>query len=182
MNRIISIDTETTGLDARQDEILSCSICDAITGEKIWHSLYKPIKHKSWDGAQRVNKISPDMVKDCKAFSEDADMLHDLVTGSDLVVVYNAGFDLPFIANGGALRKGDAINVSDPMIDFARVFGEWNEHYNEYKWQKLVTAAEYIGYKWQGNAHDSLADCRAAAAVWRWLKDSGQDKQYKKEF
>lgn len=181
-SKVISLDTETTGLDAMYDEVLSCSICDAVTGDEIWHRYYKPTRHETWNEAQRVNHISPDMVKDCHEFSHDADELHEIITGADAVVIYNADFDLPFVAGGGALRGGDVILVSDPMLDFARVYGEWDDYHGDYKWQKLIVAAAHIGYSWQGNAHDSLADCRAAAAVWRWLRDSSQDNQYQEMF
>lgn len=36
--------------------------------------------------------------------------------------------------------------------------------------EKLVDAADHIGYEWTGRAHGSLADALATLAVQRWLE------------
>lgn len=54
------------------------------------------------------------------------------------------------------------------MLEFAKEYGEWNEYFGDYKWQKLSTAASYYGYKFK--AHDSLEDVRATLYVYKKLQ------------
>lgn len=169
---ILSIDTETTGLDPFEDEILTVGICDAETGEEILNRMYKPSRATSWLEAQRVNGISPRMVAGCPPIERDAGEIRKILAEAEAVVVYNADFDLPFLEAIGALPG--QLSIYDPMIDFAEVYGEWNEFFGDYKWQKLTKAAAHVGYEWgDGDAHDALADCKASAAVWRWLIGKG---------
>ena len=49
------------------------------------------------------------------------------------------------------------------MLAFAREYGEWNDFFCDYKWQKLGTAAAYYGYHFR--AHDSLEDVRATLYI-----------------
>lgn len=37
-------------------------------------------------------------------------------------------------------------------------------------YERLVDAADHIGYEWTGRAHGSLADALATLAVQRWLE------------
>ena len=44
------------------------------------------------------------------------------------------------------------------MLEFAPVYGEWNDYYEDYKWQKLSTCARYFGYKKENKFHSGLED------------------------
>lgn len=171
MKRIISVDTETTGLSSYTSEMLSISICDGMTGDGIFHRYYKPEHVTEWPDAQRVNGITPEMVSKCGHVRDDAEEIRGIIQDAAVVIVYNARFDMAFLMSAGCVGVGDELVITDPMVDFAAVYGEYNEYFGDYKWQKLTTAADYIDYRWIGNAHDSLADARAAAAVWRWLDE-----------
>lgn len=58
----IVIDTETTGLDPNEDEILQLSVINVNDGSTIYNQYFKPEKATSWEQAQAVNGISPEMV------------------------------------------------------------------------------------------------------------------------
>ena len=48
------------------------------------------------------------------------------------------------------------------MKEFAPIYGEYDEYHEDYRWQKLMTCAEYYKYDWENEkVHDSLSDCRA---------------------
>ena len=34
------------------------------------------------------------------------------------------------------------------MAPFARIYGDYNEYWQNFTWQKLVTCADYYGYDW----------------------------------
>jgi DNA polymerase III subunit epsilon len=56
------------------------------------------------------------------------------------------------------------------MLRFALVYGEWNQYHGICKWKPLSTAANHVGYKWEGNAHRALADTLACRAVWNYME------------
>ena len=60
------------------------------------------------------------------------------------------------------------------MIDFARQYGEWDSYHEDYKWQKLVTAARYYGYEFK--AHDSMNDVFATLYVYQMMQEGKKQK------
>lgn len=165
-SQIIVLDTETTGLDPEKDELLQVSIIDG-NGNTLFNSYFNPCV-KSWDGAQRVNGISPDMVKDAPRISDKLVDINSILCGAKKIIGYNTSFDIEFLANNGVYVPHGAEMV-DVMEMFAPIFGEWSDHYESYKWQKLTTAAAYYEYDWNSHpfeAHNSLADCYATLYVY----------------
>ncbi len=157
----IVIDTETTGLTVGKDELSQISIIDDI-GNTLYNQYIKPIKATEWKSAERVNHISPEMVKDCPNIYEEMPKINAILRHAKTVIGYNTtGFDVEFLECFGA-DFSNVENFVDIMLDFAPIYGEWSEHYASYKWQKLVTCAKYYNYYWGDDTpHDSLADCRA---------------------
>lgn len=135
---IICLDTETTGLNHYDDEILQLSIIDG-SGAILFSEYVKPVHHECWTDAEKVNHISPSMVKGCKPLLYYAHTIQRILENADMIVGYNIhGFDLPFIFNSGIEyhAKENSI-VVDVMLAFAEIYGQ--KRYNEYKWQKLKT-------------------------------------------
>lgn len=157
----IVIDTETTGLHSNEgDELLQVSIIDGI-GNTLYNSYIKPIIAERWDDAQRINNISPEMVKGAPSIIEEMPKINAILAAAKTIIGYNTSFDLDFLEAWGGIVP-DSAAIVDVMLDFAPIYGEWNENYGDYKWQKLVTCAEYYGYDWSNTeAHNSLADCLA---------------------
>ena len=71
---IICLDTETTGLNHYDDEILQLSIIDG-SGAILFSEYVKPVHHECWTDAEKVNHISPSMVKGCKPLLYYAHMI-----------------------------------------------------------------------------------------------------------
>ena len=157
-------DVETTGLDPVHDEILQLAIIDQ-DKTVLFHDYFRPRGIKAWPEAQRINHISPDMVKGKKTFRQRRHEIQDIFNRADELIAYNTAFDMSFLAYGGIVFPD--VPVSDPMLDFAPIYGEWNEYYYGYKWQKLTTAAHYYNYEFA--AHDSLEDVRATLHVYNAL-------------
>lgn len=159
MNYIV-IDTETTGLSSDYDEILQLSIIDN-NGNTLYNQYFRPQNCNEWEQAQAVNGISPDMVKDCPSIAAELPKIQAIFSSVRKIVGYNTFFDLDFLLAGGVDIAEDT-EIVDVMRDFAEIYGEWNDYFGNYKWQKLTTRADYYGYDWgDDTAHDSLSDCRA---------------------
>ena len=167
------IDTETTGLTAGIDEILQLSIIDG-NGNTVYNQHFRPIFHKVWSAAEKVNKISPDDVKDCPTFEEELCNIIPIIFSAKKVIGYNTPFDLNMLKSYGVYPNPTAAIV-DVMRDFAPIYGEWNEKHNDWKWKKLIDCADFYGYNWgDDKAHDSLADCRATLYCYNKIKEGSE--------
>lgn len=160
-DRCLVIDTETTGLNPYEHELLECSIIDT-KGEVLFHSYVRPCA-EAWPEAQAVNGITPEMVKDAPTISQLREDISRVLSQASTIIGYNTDFDFAFLLNNGIAVPCDADFV-DVMRLFAPIYGEWSESRQDYKWQSLVNCAGHYGYNWNaqpGQPHDSLADCRA---------------------
>lgn len=156
---IICFDLETTGLRDK-DEILQLSIIDG-NFEILFNEYIKPEKLSSWPEAEAVNHISPQLVMDKKPLLYYKEQIEDIFNSAELIVGYNCNlFDFPFLYRSG-INVGNNIPSFDVMLEFAEIYGDWNENHGSYKWQKLITCAAYYGYRQEGNFHDSLEDVKA---------------------
>ena len=157
---IIVLDTETTGLNTQTDELLQVSIIDS-NGNTLYNSYLKPLRKRRWQDAERVNGISPDTVANAPTILDEVAKIHKIVSTAKTIVGYNIDFDLGFLSAVG-IDVPDNVEIVDVMRVFAEIYGEWNDYYGGYKFQKLTTCADYYGYEWgDDTAHDSLSDCRA---------------------
>ena len=167
---VIAIDTETTGLDSSADEILQLSIVSD-NGVTLFNDYFKPRNRTEWADAEKVNNISPEMVKDCRYISEWLPQINQIFAAAEKIVGYNSPFDLGFLRAAG-VEIPESAEIVDVMQMFAEIKGDRDEVQNGYKWHKLTECAEYCGYHWNGNAHDSLEDARATMYCYKKLADS----------
>lgn len=157
---ILILDTETTGLDATEDEILQLSAIDG-NGTPLLDSYIKPQHHKSWDEAMKKNHITPDMVKDAPAFSEFRGKIQKLIDGADLIISYNGKFDMDFLQ-----MNGIKVNPEIPHLDVMKVFKSIDREKpadGSKLRNRLEDAAKHFGISF--NAHDSLEDTKATLKV-----------------
>ena len=155
--RIIVLDTETTGIDAKKDEILSLTIVD-LDGNVLFDDLINPVKRQRWPKAEEVNGITPAMVKDKWHLTDHEDVICGIWNNADLIVGYNIGFDTKFLyASGLPLRHVEEFDV---MTEFAPIHGVWNEYHQDYQWAKLSQCAAHYGIS-DFQAHTSLGDTQA---------------------
>lgn len=159
LDKILVLDTETTGVDSHA-EVLQFSALWA-DGTEAMNIYIKPSHTLEWPRAMSVNHISPEDVADCQEMSEVKERIETLLGRAKAIVGYNLPFDLEMLRhNGIELPSERDVEFIDLMVPFAKVFGEWSDYFDDYKWQKLITCAEYYGYQGDG-WHDSLADTKA---------------------
>lgn len=165
---IIVIDTETTGLSFDSD-LLQVSIIDGY-GKTLFDSYMKPIHATEWKEAEAVNGISPEMVKDLPTIEYYKEQIQDIIDTADVIIGYNVNFDLGILGDKGITFEDK--QISDVMLDFAEIYGEWNEYYQNYKWQKLTKCADYYGYQWEEDAHNSLGDVKATLYCYKKMQEN----------
>lgn len=160
------LDTETTGLSKDEGaELVEIALLDD-TG-KVWcDTLVKP-RNPIPPASTAVHGITDEMVQNAPWTEAILGAIYNIVEGHDLVI-YNAPFDsqwLPDIA--------DICNVKDAMLEFAPIFGRWDEKREAYKWVSLSQACSFIGYVLppEYKPHRALADCIATKAVWNFIQD-----------
>lgn len=168
---IVTIDFETTGFIAGKDEVLQVSIIDE-EFNTLLNAYCIPNNKDSWEEAQRVHGITTQKVKACCPFSCYVQAVTEILNKADNVISYNADFENGFLkAYGIYIDPGKWI---DPMVIFARIYGEYDSCHDSYKWQKLSKCADYYGYKFK--AHDSLEDAKATLYCYKKMEEGREKK------
>ncbi len=99
MTRQVVLDTETTGLNARQgDRIIEIGCVElrnrGLTGND-WHRYVNP-ERESADGALAVHGLDDEFLRDKPKFADIAAEFAEYVRGAELII-HNAGFDVEFL-------------------------------------------------------------------------------------
>ena len=168
-DKLIVFDTETTGLDFENDEILQLSIINS-DGEVLFDRYFKPEEKTEWPEAQKFNGISPEMVKDLPGYRDSLDQVKAIFENAETLVAYNNAFDVEMLKRWGINLEEK--KQADVMKDFALLYGEYQTEYNEFKWQKLSKCAEYFGYSF--NPHNSLEDVKATLYCYEKMEEMKQ--------
>lgn len=157
--RVVFLDTETTGLDARTERIIELAMLavqvDAATGlptgpVEIFEGFEDPGKPIS-AAITEITGITDAMVQGHRL--DDA-RIAAFVANADLIVAHNAGFDRPFVENRLPVFADAAWACSFAGID-------WKSQGSGSA--KLEFLAHERG--WFYDAHRALVDCHALLAV-----------------
>jgi len=108
--KILVFDVETTGLEPSIDEIIQITILDGY-GSELFSSYIKPVRHKIWTEAQRINGIRYDMVKSAPTFRKVRKEIQEIFNNAQLVVGYKVGFDIGFVEAAGIVVSGKRFDV-----------------------------------------------------------------------
>lgn len=158
--RVLCVDTETTGLDPEKDEVLQLSLVDG-NGNVLFSSYLKPATRRRWPKAQEVHGITWVMVKDAPTMHEVRDEVQALIDASELIVGYNVSFDQSMLRATG-ISFGTRL-MYDVMDDYAQVWGRWSDRKGDYLWAKLGEATRRFGIPL--DAHDATDDAKATAKL-----------------
>lgn len=148
---VVSLDTETTGLDPGRDSVLSLSIVDGDL-DTVFDSLVHTYRKGRWPSAQRVNGINPMMVRDSPSVPQIRGEVHDILASADVVVGYNLyRFDIP-------MMEGDGFDLPDMAVYDAYL--AFVDSYPGNPNHSLSACAGMFGIGFE--PHRSLEDARAA--------------------
>ena len=171
--KIVCYDLETTGLDYEdKDEILSVTFIDG-NGNALLNTLIKPETRKRWPNAQKINGISPSMVKDAPEFDDVRGEVQTILDNADLIIGYNIlRFDNNFLEACG-IRINER-KCWDVMLEYSERYMGWNDYHGNRRWTSLSKAAGRFRYTY--DEHDSLAEAQATLFVFNKLKQMDAKK------
>lgn len=164
-NKVIVLDTETTGLNPT-DEILQISIIDD-NSNILLDTLVHPYYHSTWPDAEKIHGITPDMAANAPYPHELLPTIKTIFSETALLIGYNPDFDLGFLRNWGIHPSN--IQIFDVMQDFADYYAVHDDPCDGNRYHKLTFCADYFGYAWQGSAHNSLHDAMATLHCYKKL-------------
>ena len=118
---IATIDFETTGLKAGEDEVLQVSIIDE-NYNVLLNAYCRPNNKDSWEDAQAVHGITPLMVANELPFERYVPTVLDILNKADKVIAYNAAFEDSYLkANAKAVTSGRVLpSVQHTMVTSLR--------------------------------------------------------------
>jgi DNA polymerase-3 subunit epsilon len=163
------LDTETTGLMAN-GEVVQISVIDT-NGHPLIDTLVKPT-HPIPPPAMRVHGITNEMVESAPRWVTVLEQLKPLLA-ERLVVIYNANYDLQIMVNSSVFAGVRPVlwgvqrtTFTCAMENYARFYGDWNDYYQSYRWQKLTDACRQQRLaEPDAPAHSALGDCLRTLAV-----------------
>lgn len=165
----ICLDIETTGL-SDTDEILQISIIDE-NGDTLMNEYLRPCIHTSWEDAQKINHISPELIEEKgRAPHELCGQIKSILESAKLIVGYNIYFDLRFLKDFfGVNVSGD--KIYDVMPIFSEIYGDYSETHGNFKFKNLYECTCYFDYEWPGKAHDALEDAKATLFCYKEIEN-----------
>jgi len=178
----IILDTETTGL-SEYDEIIEICLID-LNGNILLNTLIKPTVPIP-EGASRIHGIYDKDVENAPKWSEIYQDVINILKDKK-VNIYNSDFDIDMINQTSDIYELDNIahikhkksyenksnvyyrctgdfifvNYHCVMLEYADVWGDYHEYYNNNRWQSLSDAAEQQSIDISDlTTHRAYADC-----------------------
>jgi DNA polymerase-3 subunit epsilon len=174
---VVTWDTETTGLDATMDEVISIGIVDC-NGQVLLDTLIRPSNMAALTAtnASEVNGITADMLVDAPTFP---DIYGELKAFMDarFWLGYNIQFDARML-DATCLRYDLppllSVGQHDATPFVADFVGQWDEAKGGYKYWKLAEAAEKFGLT-EFAAHHAAADAVATYEVVKRMSEANAE-------
>lgn len=160
----VVLDTETTGL-SESSEIVDIGIVDH-EGRVLLNSLVKPLNPIPHD-ASAIHGINDAMVANAPSWPELWPQIEQILRGKSLGI-YNEEFDLKMmrissLLNGIAWLPSYSSSFCI-MKMFSAYYGEWNDYFGDYRWQRLEFAGRELGIELE-NTHRALDDAQLSREV-----------------
>lgn len=165
---ILFIDTETTGLDTSEDEVLQLAIV-RLDGTVAYDGYFKPRRKRSWPAAEKVNHISPEMVADKPSILDEKDRIEGVFTTGRVVCGWNTEYDVSMLRSSG-IDFPEGVALCDLMPAFCSAWRKGHPDYPEDRnRERLVRVTKWLGI--EHDAHDALGDTVVLPPIWDWVVD-----------
>lgn len=167
--RYIVLDTETTGLSARNNELVEISMIKFEKHEPVSYmsTLIKP-KREIPEEITSINGIDNNMVANEPSISQVIDSFNEYIKGYD-IVGYNLNFDMKFLYVNGIDFFNEKRKFYD-VLDLARKKVNKSEVYD----YKLSSVTEYFDI-YRDTSHRALSDAYATGLVFENILDETID-------
>ena len=165
--RIVFLDTETTGLNPPRDRIVEVAVVDD-TGTVLLSTLVDP-EREIPQRVVNIHGITTAMVSKAPTFDRVLPRLEALFQEADRVVVYNAEFDIKFLPDDLV----DPQKFSCCMRRFINIYEELEGHFSSKRFP-LAKAYHLVSgnrIRQLGPEHRAVSDCLACWHVWRWCDE-----------
>ncbi|MDH2998035.1 hypothetical protein A1D22_09110 [Pasteurellaceae bacterium LFhippo2] len=176
------LDTETTGLDFNA-KIVEICVAD-LHGNIIINTLINP-EIKIPLCASDIHCIKDKDVKKAPTFPEIIPILNELIKGRN-VYIYNADYDIRLIRQSAddSYQFPEDTTFIDVLYPFAKLYGEWSDYFNDYKFQRLSTACRYFNIDTTefGELHRAKADVLATIEVFKAMQALHEEKELAKYY
>jgi DNA polymerase III subunit epsilon len=161
---VLFLDTETTGL-GESSEVIDIAILDR-DGNVLLDTLVRPSDEIPFE-ATGIHGIDEAAVAGAPTWDEVYPLVGRILDRAGPVVVYNADFDSRIITQTNSLYGLPDFQVEwhCAMKQFAAYAGEWHERYQNWRWQKLMTALEMMGRPQPSVQHRALTDTEASRQI-----------------
>ncbi len=164
--RVLVFDTETTGTDPRQDQVIELCVQVGLGDDPEVHVWRIRPDVPIAPGAQAVHGISMDDLVDCPPFAAIADEVRALLSSADVLVGYNMRFDVDMVqAEYQRLRQPPLDLDGVLMVDPYRLWVRSEP-------RSLVDAHKRFAGGDFGDAHSAEADVAATGRVLQGMRAS----------
>lgn len=167
MERVVFVDTETTGVDPAYDEVIQLAII-SLDGEVLYGDYLCPRKRRSWKSAEKVNHISPAMVAGKPTLSDERGKVEAALAGAVVIVGWNLGFDLRMLYANGVDVPMERGKYCDLMPAFCEAWRKAGHAKYRRKTEKLVNATAWLNV--EHDAHDAIGDTKVLIPIWEWVE------------
>lgn len=172
------LDTETTGPDSDEDEVVEVSLLGA-EGREVVDTLVNPTCEIS-SGAEQVHGIGERDVFGALTMDALYPTLGTILK-EETVLIYNRAFDGPIMENAFR-RRGVEADWEDwdlrcVMEAYAMGFGEWDDYHGSYSWVKLEQACKERGISFEGTTlHRAKGDAELTRRLVRSFAEDPEPK------
>ena len=183
IKKIVVFDTETSGLCAGDNVILSLSwqVLNADLEKVAEESRFfewPEDESRVQERAIEVNGLTRERLAELGTCDKRA-ALHEfaeVIDGADLLVAHNGGFDIGFV-KADAMEANVAIDLSKPMFDTMLEMTDYcriPRGNGEYKWPRLYELANCLGIDTEDiDWHQSASDVEVTARCFRKIVGMG---------
>lgn len=182
-NDLVILDTETSGL-GDDAEIIEISLING-NGKVLLDTLVKPTKEVPQEAID-IHGITNELLSTEKSWPEVQLDFENAIQGKALVI-YNADYDMRIInqtyqAHQSTFPKDieNSITIDCAMLTYAEFSGIWDDRRENWKWHKLIDAAEKSGVK-NDAAHRSLPDTIMTLGVIKYIAEQPGWEQFNEQ-